>query len=70
MTTLQQAMAEINSSAENNHVEAGSIFLDTVKDVEPILETLRGFKPEDQNVVAVMLALFITALRRYPDLTV
>lgn len=58
MTTLRQALKEINHPTDRGSKEGAlNIFDETVAD-------------DDLPAVAMMLSLFVTALCRYPDLTV
>ncbi len=70
MTTLQQALQDVGGRS-NSKTAADIIFATTLDDVLPILEMFEEhLSTADLSVVAMMLALFISALRKYPDLTV
>jgi hypothetical protein len=69
MTTLHQAMAELSTS-ENPKLSSDVIFATSFTDVVSILEVFADVSKDKLSTVAMMLSLFVTALRKYPDLTV
>ncbi len=71
MTTLHTALHEIAHPAQHNEHSVDAIMATTMEEVMPILNMIApSVKDDDLPVVAMMLSLFIVALRTYPDLTV